>query len=315
MVQISLGKRGKIQIESKIKSLNVGRYSKIPYDLKPLNFHMHFKPKNNDTKNYLNTIHNQIMFTIKKLNLITEHRVKLVNKFRKLDLEQDILLHQKTFEKMDTKQQEKELNQQYSPVLNYIVIDTEIYFLYAKILFDYIAEIICYYEDDLPSNTKNNFSTLYRHILENGCNNRHLQYTFQRNLKWYPLMIQSPRNNLLVHDKTTSGMSWNDHGVDINVGKSGWTYHSDEDLIKLLIIYYNHKDEFTLGNHGNYIAPILREFIRKPEVFLDKEIKILYQITDRFPVFPYVVDVHSRIQEFLSFMSTMVQIVGVEGYW
>ena len=103
--------------------------------------------------------------------------------------------------------------------------------------------------------------------------------------------------------------------MDISIGKSGCTHHSDEDLIKLLIIYHNHKNEFTLDNHGNYIIPILREFLRKPEVFSDKEIRILYQITDRFPVFPYVADVHPRIQEFLSFMSTMVQIVGIEGYW
>ncbi len=156
----------------------MGRYSKIPYDLKPLNFHMNFKQKNNETKEYLNTIHNQIIFTIKKLNLITGHRVKLVNEFRKLDLEHDLLLHKKTFDKIDTSQQEKELNQRYSPVLNYIVIDTEIYFLYAKILFDYIAEIIFYYEDGLPSKLKkNNFSTLYSHILKNGCTNHHLQST------------------------------------------------------------------------------------------------------------------------------------------
>lgn len=295
---------------------HVGRYSKNQYSLKSLNCNINFKPKDSETNDHLSTIHNQIMFTIKKLNLITEHRVELVNEYRKLALKHEELLHQKAFEHKDTKSAEELLKQRNSPVLNHIVINTEIYFLYAKILFDYIAEIIFYYDDGLPSKLKkNNFSTLYSHILENGCKNRHLQYTFQRNLKWYKLMIQSPRNNLLVHDKTTSGMSWNDHGVDISVVKSGWTHHSDEDLKKLLKIHSNHKDDFTLNTHGNYIQPILREFLRKPEVFLDKEISVLYQITNRFPVFPYVSDVHPRIQEFLSFMSTMVQIVGIEGYW
>ena len=50
--------------------------------------------------------------------MITEHRVKLVNEYRKLELEQDKLSHQKTFEKKDTKNDEEILRQRRSPVLN-----------------------------------------------------------------------------------------------------------------------------------------------------------------------------------------------------
>lgn len=293
----------------------MGRYSKNQYDLKPLNCHIDFKPKNSETKNYLNTIHNQIAFTIKKLNLITERRVKLVNEYRKQDLEADELSHQKHFENKDTKNDEEILKQRRSPILNHIVIDTEIYFLYAKILLDFINDIVYYYEDELPKNPTHSFSKLYFHIIDNGCKNRHLQYVFQNDLKWYPLMIQTPRNKLLVHDQTTSGMSWNDHGIDISIGKSGWDYKSDEDLQKLLSIIKNHENDFTIDTSGGYIHPILRELIRKPEVFTHNEISILTDVSTRYPIFPYIVDVHQRLQKFLDFMSTMVQIVGVDGYW
>ena len=294
---------------------HVGRYSKDQYSLKPLNCHISFKPKNSETKNYLNTIHNQITFTIQKLNLITEHRVELVNEYRKLDLKHDELLHQKTFEKKDTKSAEELLKQRSSPVLNHIVINTEIYFLYAKILLDNINDIIHYYEDELPKNCDHSFSKTYYHIIQNGCKNRHLQHVFQNDLNWHPLMIDIPRNKLLVHDQTTSGISWNDHGIDISVAKTGWDHISDDDVQKLLKIVKNYEKEFPIDANGGYNQPVLREFIRKPEVFTHDEILTIADVSKRYPIFPYIADVHPRLQKFLDFMSTMVQITEIEGYW
>jgi len=293
----------------------MGRYSETPYSVNPLTFSVTFKPKNNETKQYLNTIHNQITFTIQKLNLIVERRVKSVNKFRNLDLEHDELIHQKTFENKDTKIQEDELQSRYSPVLRSIVIDTEIYFLYVKILLDSFNDFIYYYEEGLPSNPKHSFSKPYYHIIKNGCNNRHLQRLFQNELKWYPLMVQIPRNKLLVHDNTTAGMTWNDHGVDISIGKSGWNYKSEDDLKKLMKIVENHKEHFSLSDHSGYIHSILRELIRKPEVFDHDEIEIIVEVSSRYPVFPYVAEVQPKLQKFLDFMQSMVQIFSVEGYW
>ena len=293
----------------------MGRYSKNQYSLKPLNCNINFKPKTYETKDDLNTIHNQIIFTIKKLNLITEHRVQLVNEYRKLDLKQDELLRQKTFEKKDTKSAEELLKQHRSPIFNHIVINTEIYFLYAKILLDIINDIIYYYEDTLPPNPKHSFSKLYFHIIKEGCNNRLLQNVFLNELKWYPLMIQTPRNKLLVHDQTTSGISCNDHGMDISIGNFSEDFKSEEDLQKLLDIVKIHENRFDLGTDRKNIHTILRELIRKPEIFTQSEISILTDVSTRYPIFPYIVDVHSRLQNFLDFMSTMVQFVEIDGYW
>ena len=293
----------------------MGRYSNEKYNVLPLSFNASFKQKNSETKKHLNTIHNQITFTIQKLNLIVERRVKAVNEYRKLDLEHDNLLHEKTFEGKDTKKQEEELTKRRSPVLRSITIDTEIYFLYAKILLDSISSLIFYYEDNLPLKSEHNFSVLYYHIIENGCKNFRIQHVFQNNLKWYPLMIQIPRNNLLVHDTTTAGLSWNDHGIDISIGKSSWEYKSEEKLKQILQIVENHKDHFQLNNHGGYIHPILMELIRKPEVFDHGEIKTINDISKDFSVFPYMVEVQPKIQEFLTFIQNMIQPFDVEGYW
>ena len=293
----------------------MGRYSKQSYDLPSLDCTVQFEIGLDGDKTHIHLIQNQIIFNLEKLNFITTLRTESVNNYRKIQHEQDELTHKKYFEDIDTENDEAKLKKRFSPVLKSIGLYTEIYFLYAKILLDSIGDIVYLYEDKLPSNPKRSFSKLYYDIHEKGCKNPHLESVIKNELNWYPLMIQVPRNQLLVHDVTSSGASWNDHGVDISFLKSGLNYTSEEELNNLLNIFNNHNEEFNINTKGKYIYPILREFLRKPEVFTDEEINELVRISKKFPTFPYVADVHPRLQNFLDFISHMIQTAKINGYW
>lgn len=289
-------------------------YSDQKYKISLLDFHIPFHPKDMEaSKTKLNRIFNQIQFTLRKLNFIVERRCTSVNEYRGLQRKYDDLKHKEIFDKKDTKKQQSEVSNEQSPVLMSLTIDTEIYFVYVKVLLDSIADLIYYYEN-LPKYTEHDFTKLYNYIIEYGCKNPFVQKQFKEKLQWYPLSVQTPRNKLTTHDQTTSGMSWNDHGIDISIGKSGDQHKEPETLKELKQIIENHSDEFTISD-TEYIQPILREIIREPMSLNHDEIKIIKKISNKHAVFPYVKDVQQNLQEFLNFMQKMFSSISVPNYW
>ena len=290
-------------------------YTNEEYNLPMLNFHIPFRPKDmGDSKKELNTIFNQIQFTIKKLNFIVDRRMRAVNEYRHLQGEHDDLRNKEIFDKENTKERQSEVSKKQSPVLWTITIDTEIYFVYVTILLDSIADLIFYY-DDLTNKTRHNFTKLYHHILDKGCKNQFVQKQFRENLQWYPLTIQTPRNKLTIHDKITSGMSWNDHGIDFSVGKAGEQFKNPELLTQLKEIIKNHPNEYQIREGEEYIHPILREIIRKPSLLSPDEIVTIKKISKNHAVFPYVIDVQQNLINFLNFMQSMFPSMPLPNYW
>jgi len=289
-------------------------YSNKLYSVKSIEFLIPYHLKNSESKKELDRILNQLMNTQKKLNFIIERRAKSVNEYRRLHRIEDELGHDKTFEKQDVKKEKSEIREQFSPVLISLVVDTEIYFLYVRILLDVMADLIYYYQEGLPENTKHHFSRMYYHITENGCTNPFLEREFKEKLKWYPLMVEIPRNLLTAHDKITTGLSWNDHGDDISIGKSGEKYKDPDSLMKLKQIFQNHPNEFP-GLDTEYIQPNLRIIVKNCHFLDHEEIEIAKKISEEHAVFPYVSDVQINLQAFLDFIKSRFSFASLPHYW
>ncbi|WP_420546130.1 hypothetical protein [Nitrosopumilus sp.] len=76
--------------------------------------------------------------------------------------------------------------------------------------------IIKNFDFSLPSKLKNNFTSLFEHVMKNDSKDKELENFVRNDSKWFILMIRSPRNNIFVHDFSTNGSGGGDHLEDWN---------------------------------------------------------------------------------------------------
>lgn len=267
------------------------------YKISPLHLILRLAPISDLKNSEINKIHNQSIHIIKSINYIVERRCNSINTYRSLEKERSHFLHEQNFDRGNYSTEIKQIQEKQSPHLWSIKIDTEIYFVYSRILLDTISELIFLYDRSLPANTNHNFASLYKHIAQKGCKDDFLRKILIDNLKWYISMIKMPRDVLFVHDEDSSGIGFADHGVDFNIGKFS-EYH-DESMEKSLHDIIKRHKELDYIRKNPYIHPMMREIIHHFDCLNDDEIIIINKISEKFPVFPYIVDVHSKIQSFL----------------
>src|SRR5438309_3240898 len=145
-----------------------------------------------DEKSNLNGILNRIHHSIKLVNFILKERDKQVNLFRKII---------GTYEK--------------SPDTSwYLILFTESYFTYAQNMLNAYAELICEIIENVQTNLRGDFPKLWHHLRNNSyLQDKEICDYFQNKMLWYEILIQSPRNQLVIHDKETEGYGIADHEI------------------------------------------------------------------------------------------------------
>lgn len=241
-----------------------------------------------DTKPNLNGVLNRIFHSIKLLNFILTERDKHVNAYR---------------EKMKRRETVED-------TFWHLVLLTESYFTYTKNVLNAYAELIYQIKGNYPNSTNGYFTELRNHVLKNETQDIMLRDFFQNKTKWYELLIQLPRNRLVIHDSNTEGYGMNDHDIDVYIGKHPKhdPSKSKEGLKLLSKIISNHQEISTI-QMGDYFSPVFRQIVEKIDLLNDYEIRLLINASGIAGFdFPYIPQTTPKIQEFINFIDQWLKI-------
>jgi len=186
-----------------------------------------------------------------------------------------------------------------------ILIDTEIYFVYAKLLLDSLVPVVKYLENSIPQKMKNNFTSLYKEIKEKGCSDQLLQHIIENDSDWFRLWINIPRNSIFVHDFTTNGYGGGFHEIDIGITKSSDLGKEQRIHDRIAMIKNNHLQDVpdlqSLDNRKEKNTyQILRQLDRNCEKLSLDEIEKLEELHKKIGgMFPYIIEVNRKLQRFL----------------
>lgn len=244
----------------------------------------------------------RVYWQIRQINKILERRESYINHYREIS---DKLSHD-TFEPLP--QDEKQsLKDEHGHYYQLITIDTETYFIYAKILLDKLIGLIQHYDNSFPR-VGNNFTELWEEIMKNGCQDKQLERYIQNDVKWFQLMVRIPRNIIFVHDFQTTGAGGGDHDIDFGITKSTEKRNSPKTQQTMILMKKAHLSDFPeLLNEKNTFQ-IIRAFDHKSENLTYDEIKKLEQIHMQIGgMFPYIVEVNQKIQELLDFFADWIK--------
>lgn len=234
---------------------------------------------------------------IRQINKILERREEYINTYREIS---DKLDHD-LFEPLP-KEEKNKLKEESGDYYQLIVIDSETYFIYAKILLDKLIGIIKHYDSSFE--VGNNFTELWEQIMKSGCHDKQIENYIQNNTKWFQLMLRVPRNIIFVHDFQTTGVGGGDHQIDFGITKSTEKRQSPKTQQNLILMKKAHSSDFPeLENEKNSFQ-IIRAFDHKSEKFTYDEIKKLEQIHMQIGgMFPYIVELNPKIQGLLDFFA------------
>lgn len=263
-----------------------GRYSDIIHKSQLLTHDREspwLTPMQIQEKERLNGILNRIMFSIKMLNFILSQRDIHVNDYRK---------------KMSA-------NGKLDDTWQHLILYTESYFSYVTITLNAYAELMYELGDNFPPEIDGNFSKLWEHIHNNQISESSLDTFFKNKMHWYELYVRLPRNQLVIHDKQTSGFGMNDHGIDVYVGKNGnYDKEKSKEALRLISkIKENHSEFTTIDVSGDYFHPIYRQVAEKLDLLNNREIQLLVNACGIAGFdFPYIPQVTPKLQEFVNFI-------------
>ena len=159
--------------------------------------------------------------------------------------------------------------------------------------------------DNFPSEIDGNFSKLWEHIQNNQISENSLDIFFKNKMHWYELYVRLPRNQLVIHDRQTSGYGMNDHGIDVYVGKNGnHDKEKSKEALRLISkIKENHSEFTTIDVSGDYFHPIYRQIAEKLDLLNNQEIQLLVNACGIAGFdFPYIPQVTPKLQEFINFI-------------
>jgi len=255
------------------KSDLLSRNEKVPW----------LSPELVNEKPILRGILNRIHHTAKLINFILTERDKQVNNYR---------------EKMSR-------NEKLDETFWYLILFTESYFIYVKNMLNAYAELIYEISESCPENTNGNFSKLWYFIRNNNSPSKEIHDYFQKHMRWYEVLIQEPRNKLVIHDKTTSGYGVSDHGIDVYIGKNADhdTNRDKKAIASLQEIITNHQDLKEIRLDGDYFHPVYRQIVEKIDVLEKSEIDLLIDAAQIAGFdFPYIPQINPKLQNFLNFV-------------
>jgi len=237
-------------------------------------------------KTNLNGILNRIHHSTKLVNFILIERDKQVNIYRK---------------KMEKKDE-------LGDIFWYIVLFTESYFVYAKNMLNAWAELIYEIFGNYPNAEKANFTHLWEYAKANVAPNQELHEYFQNKMLWYNILVQEPRNKLVIHDQKTSGYAMNDHGIDVYIGKSPeHDANIDKQAIAELQKIISNHQELKNIQAQNYFHPIYREIIQQIDVLNESEIQLLIDAAaETGMVFPYIPQITPKLQDLIKFVEKLL---------
>jgi hypothetical protein len=258
-----------------------------------------FSPEFIDEYRRIGQLKFQIYQQITQINLITCRRESYINQYRNL---QERLSHD-VFEKLLSVEQTKDIKKETTNLYQLIMIDTEIYFIYSKLLLDRLVSLVKHYLS-LFLKMEENFTQLWEEINKNGCNDKQLEDYIKNKTKWYPLMIRVPRNVIFIHDFETTGSGGGDHMIDFGITKSTEKSDSQKPRDKLRIMKKSHLSDLPELVHQDNPFQIIRIFDHNSEKLSLDEIKKLVQIHEQIGgMFPYVIEVNKKLQDLLDFFA------------
>lgn len=255
-----------------------------------------------DEYRIVGTLKDRVYSQIRQINKIIERRESYINQYREIS---DKLMHD-NFEPLP-KDEKQSLKDEHGNLFQLITIDTETYFIYAKILLDKLIGLIQHYDNSFPD-VGNNFTELWKEIMKNGCQDKQLENYIQKDGKWFQLMVRVPRNIIFVHDFQTTGAGGGDHDIDFGITKSTEKRNSAKTQETMILMKKAHASDFPeLSNEKNTFQ-IIRAFDHKSECLTYDEITKLETIHMRIGgMFPYIVEVNQKIQELLDFFANWIK--------
>jgi len=255
-----------------------------------------------DEYRIVGTLKDRVYSQIRQINKILERRESYINSYREIS---DKLLHD-TFEPLP-KDEKQSLEDERIHLWQLIVIDTETYFIYVKILLDKLIDIVKHYDNSFQS-LKNNFTELWEEITKNGCQDKQLENYIQNDAKWFQLMVRVPRNIIFVHDFKTTGAGGGDHDVDFGITKSTDKAQSRKIQQTLILMKKDHLSDFPEITNEKNSFQIIRVFDHNSEKLTVEEIQKLEGIHMHIGgMFPYIIEVNKKIQELLDFFVNWIK--------
>jgi len=244
----------------------------------------------------------RILQQIRQINLILCRRESYINQYRGIEDQ----LRNNIFKKSLTKEEEKKIEKEKIKLYELISIDTEIYFIYAKLLLDKLVGIVKHYDSSFL--VGNNFTELWDEINKNGYSDKKLDDYIQNNAKWFQLMIRVPRNIIFVHDFQTTGSGGGDHGIDFGITKSTEKRSAQKSTDKLRLMKKSHLVDLPELASQNNPFQIIRIFDHNSEKLSLEEIKKLEQMHMQIGgMFPYIIEVNKKLQELLDFFADWIK--------
>jgi len=241
---------------------------------------------------------NRIYQQIRQINLLISRREDYINQYREVmaTISHDV------FEKSLSKEEKENLEQEQIRIYELIIIDTEMYFIYSKLLLDKLVDIVKHYDDSL--NVGNNFTEFQESIIKNGHTDKKLEDHIRNNTKWFELMVRTPRNVIFIHDFKTTGAGGGDHDIDFGITKSTEKRNSQKPTDKLRRMKKTHLNDLPeLINEQNPFQ-IIRIFDHNSDKLSKNEIDELKQIHQQIGgMFPYVIKVNEKLQDLLDFFA------------
>ena len=227
---------------------------------------------------------------IREINLLTCRRMDYINQYREL------------MEKLRNGVSDNSLEKEQIKLYELIIIDTESYFIYAKLLLDKLVDIVKHYDKSLK--VKNNFTAFQEEIIKNGYQDKKLENHIKNNTKWFELMIRAPRNIIFVHDFKTTGSGGGDHGIDFGITKSTEKRDAQKPTDKLRRMKKDHLTDFPELENEKISFQIIRVFDHNSEKLSWDEINEVKQLHEQIGgMFPYPVKVNKKLQELLDFFA------------
>jgi len=240
-------------------------------------------------------------------NLIIRRVKENTNRFRIIDEKlwklPDIERGSKHFDEEEIK-----LANLHSKIISEIGFDTEDYFIHTQILLDRLSSVIGCFLPDLPKDAKGKFIAHMRFLITHDCSD--LEYTeyVRKNTKWFNLLLNVHRNNLIVHDRVSvfSGTSFSKNKIPspirLRFPESEESKRVIEQLNKIKANHIYHIGE--LHSEEN-IWKMLLLFDYNADKLSEDEIKTIIEIHKNFGgELPQIDKVNIKVQEFLDFVGS-----------
>lgn len=228
-----------------------------------------------------NGILNRVIQSTQLVNFILVERDKQVNAYRK-----------------------KAPNEKLGDISWYIILFTESYFTYTKNMLNAYSELIYEVDGSLPPKTSGNFSELWGYVKNTDIPDKELQDFLRNEMRWYEILILLPRNQLVIHDKKTSGYGLADHEIDVYIGKHAT--HDDgknKKALKLVQKIISNHPEFSGLRSETYFHPAYRQIVAKIDILDQREINILVAAAGAVGFdFPYIPQTTPKLQDFIDFI-------------